>query len=375
MTKALQKLASKLQDRKESNSLRTLKNTEGLVDFFSNDYLGLAHNEELISQIDDAFETLNPKSIGSTGSRLLSGNSTLAEDVEMWLAHYLKADSGLLFNSGYNANIAVLQSIPQRGDTILYDELIHASLKEGARLSFADRYSFRHNDLQHLEERILKSKGEVYVVVESVYSMDGDSCPLVEMIALCEQHGAHLILDEAHSTGIMEEAGKGMAVALGVEEKVFLRVHTFGKGMGCHGAIVLGDQVIHDYLVNFALSFIYTTALPPHSLLSIRAAFLYLSAHPELIADLTAKLALFEQLLDTHVDCIPSQSPIRAIKVAGNERVKQVAECLQEKGFDVRPILSPTVKKGEERLRICLHVFNTEEEIKVLCATINDLLN
>ncbi len=371
MSKALTKLQSKLDQRVQSNSFRSLKTSLGLVDFYSNDYLGLSSNTHVIEQVSEELAR-HKLSLGSTGSRLLSGNDELTVKLEEILADHYKSDEALLFNSGYAANTAVLQSIPQRGDTIIYDELIHASLKEGARLSFADRFSFKHNDLEDLERKIQKSQGEVYVVIESVYSMDGDNCPLLEIVELAKKYEANIILDEAHSTGIMGEKGSGMAVQMGVHQDVLIRVHTFGKAMGCHGAVVVGHKTIKDYLINFALSFIYTTALPQHSVVSIHCIHNFLSENYELTDALMKNIQLFNSETEGVTGYINSSGPIKAICVPGNDNVKSLAVKLQVAGYDVRPILSPTVKKGQERLRICLHSFNSREEIEGLCNLIKE---
>lgn len=373
MNKALENLANKLKTRKEQNALRKLPEQRNLIDFVSNDYLGLARNVDLQKIVDQKFSASNKK-LGATGSRLLSGNDSYTTELEAYLAKFYYSESALLFNSGYNANTALLQCIPQRGDTIIYDELIHASLKEGARLSFADKYSFKHNDLLDLEKKIKLSKGQIYIVVESIYSMDGDTCDLDSICKIAQKYNASIILDEAHSTGVLGISGKGMAVDRKLNQQIFARVHTFGKGMGCHGGLVVGSQVLKDYLINYALSFIYTTALPIHSLITIRSAHDYLLKNSELVNQLRSKVSLFDESINISYDQINPTSPIKIVKVSGNDNVKSISKSIQDAGFDVRPIMSPTVKIGEERLRICLHTFNTDQEIIMLCEIINKLV-
>lgn len=374
----IQKLQQKLLDRAENNSLRKLTVSKGMVDFFSNDYLGLARSKELSETIFKECETLKGNPNGSTGSRLLSGNTEYAVKMEEELAVLFRSEKTLLMNSGYNANLAVLSSLPQKGDTIIYDELVHTSIKDGYRLSFASRFPFKHNDLQDMEAKLQKGKGDLFVVVESVYSMDGDAAPLKEMVALCERYGAYLVVDEAHSTGIMGTGGSGMACALGIEQRIFARIYTFGKGMGIHGACVAGSRILIDYLVNFARPFIYTTALPAHSMASVKMAFRYLQEHPELASALTGKIQQFKQGLPEKIiqsgRYIESNSPIQVIMTPGNAAVKGLATQLQARKLDIRPILSPTVKEGEERLRICLHVYNTDEELRLLHQSLNEVL-
>ncbi|GAB4019396.1 pyridoxal phosphate-dependent aminotransferase family protein [Spirosoma koreense] len=311
---------------------------------------------------------------GATGSRLLAGQTQLADEVEQELAHFYQTEAALIFNSGYDANLGLLSCLPKAGDTLLTDELIHASMIDGARLSYATRYRFRHNDLNDLESRLRQAAlaqpdGQVFVAVESVYSMDGDTAPLVQMADLCEQYGAALLVDEAHATGIYGPNGEGLVAEFGLTERVLARVHTFGKALGVHGAAIVGPAVLRDYLINFARPFIYTTALPPHSLLAIRGAHQYLKAYPEARLMLRERLDYFCQRVgDTLSGTVwtKSQSPIQCLIIPDNEQARAVAAEAQRIGLDVRAILSPTVPAGQERLRLCIHAFNTTEEIDQL---------
>ena len=365
------KILQKLKDRKTENSFRTLIVREGLMDFFSNDYLGFARDKELHTAILAKEAQYNLEvSNGSTGSRLLSGNSKLAEEVETYLASFFEVEKTLLFNSGYVANVGVLSSLPQKGDTILYDELIHASLKDGARLSFADRISFKHNDLEDFEKKIKRAKGDVFVVVESIYSMDGDKVPLKDIVRIAKEFNACVIVDEAHSTGTCGSHGQGLILEESLQNDVDIRIHTFGKAMGIHGACVAAEKIVIDYLVNFSRSFIYTTAFSPHSFFSVYAAFEKLYDSQSIINTLNKNIRQFSEGLQQYDAYIPSTSSIQVLKLGGNDRVKELASKIQEHGFDVRPILSPTVKKGEERLRFCIHAFNTEKQLIDLLACI-----
>jgi len=356
-----EKLQRQLAKRKSENSYRELKLNDSLVDFCSNDYLGLSR----------LLNVKNEEAVGSTGSRLLQGNYPLIEKVEQELADFHKATEALIYNSGYTANIGLFSALPQKGDVILYDEFIHASVKDGMRLSFAKSYSFAHNDVQDFEKKILKLTkeitGEVYVAVESVYSMDGDKAPLTELVELCDKYNCILVVDEAHAVGVYGGKGEGLVQSLGLEKKVAIRLVTFGKGLGCHGATVLCSKLIKDYLVNFSRSFIYSTALPPVSVKVIREAYACMKGCDQ-IELLQQNIQYFREGAK---ECklqglIPSDSAIHCIVIAGNAKVKTRSELLQDKGFDVRAILSPTVPVGGERLRVCIHAFNSKNEIDEL---------
>jgi 8-amino-7-oxononanoate synthase len=346
----------KLSDRKQ---YRSLKLPNGGIDFCSNDYLGLARSEALYVGISEAMRGITTKRNGSTGSRLLSGNSSLIEDLERKLAARFHRESSLLFDSGYMANLAVLSTLPQRSDTIIMDELSHASLKDGARLSLAAKWNFRHNNIDDLRKKLQMAKGNKWIVVESIYSMDGDRCLLKEVVELAKHLGAYVILDEAHTTGLAEQKD--------VPDDVDIRICTFGKAMGVHGACVCTNNNIRNLLINFSRPFIYTTAPSDHSVVSISCAFDFLDANLHLQGQLNSRVTYFNRNLNG------SGTQIQVVIVPGHERVTQAARQLQEAGFDIRPILSPTVKEGEERLRICLHVFNTDDEIDQLASTMKRL--
>lgn len=371
-----ERFLQKLHERKDQGNLRSLRYTEGLQDFCSNDYLGLARDSTLQTHIHEQLVHQAQPLLGATGSRLVSGHHAYIESLEHELAALFEAEACLIFNSGYQANSALLATVPQKGDTILCDELIHASLREGARLSFAQKYYFKHNDLEDLARKIQQAEGEVFVVIESVYSMDGDFGLLAEIQALCQAQGAHLIIDEAHSTGIFGEKGVGLAQAQGLHKQSFARVYTFGKALGGHGACIVGSRLLIDYLINFARAFIYTTALPMHSLVAIREGFAWIAAHPELAWVLQEKIRYFKaSLQELPPGCFLKEgdAPIQIVRIGGNAATKAVALGLQQAGFDVRAILAPTVKAGEEILRICLHSFNSEADIAALAKEIAHL--
>ncbi|MAP53618.1 aminotransferase class I/II-fold pyridoxal phosphate-dependent enzyme [Altibacter sp.] len=367
-------LQKKLLERSNGQALRSIGKPIKGVDFSSNDYLGFTTSETIYKR---ASRLLNDKRIevnGASGSRLLTGNHGLYQETEAFIAQVHKAEAALLFNSGYDANLGFLGCVPQRGDVILYDELSHASIRDGIAISHAKAYKFRHNSISDLERLIdlhKKEGTEVFVVTEAVFSMDGDCPDLVAMADMCQRSSALLIVDEAHAVGVIGN-GLGSVQEYALEIAVFARIVTFGKALGCHGAAVLGSTILTDYLINFARSFIYTTALPPHSVATVQAAYEALASQStegknSAIAQLQSNIILFRNLVEKKglSGCfMPSESAIHSCLLPGNKKVKAAADTLQKAGFDVRPILSPTVPSGKERLRFCIHSFNSKEEME-----------
>jgi 8-amino-7-oxononanoate synthase len=366
-------LQAALDKRKQESLLRKLHPENNLFDFCSNDYLGFSRSEILQSQIDagcSAYGNAN----GATGSRLISGNNIAIENLENKIAQFHNAEAGLIFNSGYDANLGLLSAIGKKEDVFLYDDLVHASLHDGMRLSLSKHYKFKHNDVSDLERLLIAqqaSDANCYVLVESVYSMDGDLAPLKEIIALKEKYNFYLVVDEAHATGVFGKQGSGLCNELNIEDKCFARMHTFGKALGVHGAIVLGSTELRNYLINFSRSFIYTTALAPHAYAAIDAAYEYLQ-NTNQIEVLKTRIEQFNALVKTDTRFVSTPSAIQCFMVDGNEAVTKASEFLKTKGMDVRAIKSPTVKAGTERLRICLHSFNSEEQITNLVKSLSE---
>lgn len=369
MEKWPKSLEKKLKLREEQNALRTLPSSNILIDFASNDYLGFAKNEDIFHETHQFLLDKNCKVNGATGSRLLSGNHKVYEETEAFIAQFHKVESSLIFNSGYDANLGLFSSVSQRNDVILYDELCHASIRDGIQMSNAKAFKFQHNDLEDLEKLILKFTSdttELYIVTESVFSMDGDTPNLEQMISIAEKYGAYMIVDEAHALGVFGNQGEGVVQTLGLQDKIFARVITFGKGLGCHGAAVLGSELVKNYLVNFARSFVYTTGLSPHSVATILLSYKTLEKEKIAIETLKSNIVFFNQekvRLGLKPIFVYSKSAIQCAIVPGNEKVKNIANQLQQKGFDVKPIVSPTVPEGQERLRFCLHSYNSQNEI------------
>lgn len=366
------RLSRVLKNRAENGLLRKLSHASNLIDFCSNDYLGLARlSDKSISDFIPSSED-NFRLNGSTGSRLLSGNSILAEDIEKYLATFFGTESTLLYNSGYDANMGLFSCISDKGDTILFDELVHASIYDGIRLGLGDSFSFQHNNLYELEVLLTKVSGNIFIAVESVYSMDGDTPDFKKLVALAEKFHAHLIVDEAHATGVFGTNGKGISVENNIENKIFARIHTFGKAVGCHGAVVAGSSLLRNYLINYSRAFIYTTALPPRSLHEIYSAIKIIEKDKTKMEQLHQNINLFNSLIIKFniKNHITSRSPIQCILQSGNNNAKNLAEKIRAQGFDVRAVLSPTVPITKERIRICLHSFNSTEEITRLVQTL-----
>lgn len=355
------KLHKKLAERIEKGTLRSLSSSSGMIDFGSNDYLGLS---TLVTNNEPS------NSFGSTGSRLISGNRGTIEAAEEKLANFFDSESGLCFNSGYDANVGIFSSIPQRGDVILYDEHVHASVRDGIRLSNAKSYSFRHNDIADLERLLEASKeSTMYIAVEALYSMGGDFCPLEDVITLTKNYSAYVILDEAHSAGVFGFNGKGFASAVSRNMDVFIRLITFGKAYGSHGAVVLCNEEVKSYLINFARSFIYTTALPEDNYARIAEIVTHQSIDLER-KKLQINLVDFRSKAGSEILISASNSPIQIIRFESVDRLRHIERSLMEVGIYAKAIYPPTVSEGSECLRVCIHSKNTIHEIDQLWAVL-----
>ncbi|UKZ78509.1 hypothetical protein TrVFT333_006251 [Trichoderma virens FT-333] len=394
-------LASILSSRSSQGRLRRLTIPSATsVDFSSNSYLSLSSNPDVkaayVSFILPHLQSSSPEAgfgLGSGGSRLLDGNSAFTEDLEKRIAEFHGADAGLLFNSGFEANTGLFACVPQKGDVIVYDELIHASVHDGMRLSRAQRIPFAHNKVYDAAtpsptngkskhpclDSLLKSltedaqvsagKKNIFIAAEGVYSMDGDLAPLKQIVECVEkrlpQGNGYVIVDEAHSTGIYGRQGRGLVCQLGLEDRIWARVHTFGKAMGCSGAIVLCSSTTRSYLINYARSFIYTTAMAFPSLASIRTTYDFLAqGHADsLVQNLQSLIrhmhTLLTQIIERHgpspelfrINPEAPQSPILPLLTS---RARSLAQYCQERGFTVRPIVAPTVPAGQDRVRTIL---------------------
>ncbi|MBK1896597.1 aminotransferase class I/II-fold pyridoxal phosphate-dependent enzyme [Chryseobacterium sp. YIM B02567] len=365
----LSHLQKALDRRKENGTFRSLRSKSEGIDFYSNDYLGLSGNKEFQQKILQEI-TNNPALLsGSTGSRLISGNSFVATETEEYIARQHQYASALLFPSGYNANLALFSTLPGRNDTIIVDEQIHRSVHDACTLSHAKKIKFKHNNLKDLEEKLERQGRGCYIGIESLYSMEGDFAPIEEIAELAYRYDAHLIVDEAHAFGVF---GYGLVAKYQLQDKIFATVITYGKALGAHGAAILTSHLVRDYLINFASPFIYTTSAQDVQWMSIKTGYDFLKIHPQLPEKLKHNI----NFLRTQGLKTPSSedSPIQAILIPDNQQLKALQQTLSEKGILTYAIYSPTVKEGTERLRICLHSFNTGEEIMELVRTIKEAI-
>ncbi len=351
-------LYTSLQKRKNLGILRELPESQNLIDLTSNDYLGFAKSLHFSEKTWSIFHQ-----IGSTGSRLLTGNHLFFEELEDKIAHWHGAESCLLYNTGYTANLGLIAALGMHKATFLYDIEIHASMIDGMILAQGKHVAFRHNDLNSLEQKLRTAQPPIFVLVESIYSISGDFAPLKEIADLCSRYEAALIVDEAHSTGICGPSGMGCVADHKIESQVFARIHTFSKALGCHGACILGSQTLKKYLLNFSRPWIYTTALPLPILSWIEASYERLRKEAD---SHQRRLHTLIHYFQKKTGIQTTQTPIQPIFKKGIENVRYLSQQLKLHGLDVRAIVPPTTKRGKECLRIVLHSFNREQEIDTL---------
>jgi 8-amino-7-oxononanoate synthase len=344
------------------------------VNLCSNDYLGLAEDERLRAAVIEAVREA-PR-LGGTGSRLLSGHLGVWDDVETEFAEFVGTEAALYFGSGYTANIGLLTSLAGRNDLVFSDELNHASLIDGIRLSGARKVIYPHLDLNALERGLRQDAipgigGRVFVVTETVFSMDGDVAPVAELVALCERFGAALILDEAHATAVHGPSGRGIGAVCekspGSRGGAIVSVHTCGKALASAGAFVCGSAVLKEHLVNHARTFIFSTAMPPYMAGQIRAALRLARAMDGRRAELLGSARrLAAGLRAQGYDTAGSSTQIVPVIVRGNDEALAAAEYLQQRGFAVRAIRPPTVKAGQARLRLSITATIPAREVERL---------
>jgi 8-amino-7-oxononanoate synthase len=356
---------------KDDDRLRSLRPRTG-IDFSSNDYLALASAPRMRRAVSAAVEAGTP--IGAGGSRLLRGNCEEHESLEAEAARFFGAEAATFFGSGYVANFAVLTTLPQRDDLLVLDSLVHASLHEGARAGRASFRESRHNDPQSVETTIREWRtqggtGRVWIVVESLYSMDGDFAPLEELVAIADRHDAFLIVDEAHATGVYGEQGRGLTAPYEGSENL-VAVHTCGKALGAAGALVTTTRVFRDFMINRCRPFIFSTAPSPLMAVAVREALLILQEEPERQQRLANLVAFAHQEIGERRGFRLSGSQIVPFIVGDNARAMALASSLQACGFDIRGIRPPTVPAGTARLRISLTNNVGEEDVRAMLAAL-----
>jgi 8-amino-7-oxononanoate synthase len=360
-----------LHGLKEDDRLRALKPRTG-IDFSSNDYLALASAPRMRRAVSAAVEAGTP--IGAGGSRLLRGNCAEHESLEAEAARFFGAEAAIFFGSGYLANFAVLTTLPQRGDLLVLDQFVHASIHEGARAGRAEFRESRHNDPHSVEATIQQWRtqggtGRVWIVVESLYSMDGDFAPLDELVAIADRHDAFLMVDEAHATGVYGEHGRGLTAPYEGRENL-IAVHTCGKALGAAGALVTTTRVLRDFMVNRCRPFIFSTAPSPLMAVAVREALLILREEPERQRRLTNLIAFAHREIGRRRGWRPSGSQIVPYIVGDNARAMALASALQVRGFDIRGIRPPTVPAGTARLRISLTNNVGEDDVRAMLDTL-----
>ena len=356
-----EKFKADLNDLAGRGRLRSLRGRSG-TDFTSNDYLGLAESEELRRAAFDAIARGVP--VGAGGSRLLRGNHDEHEALESEAAAYFGAETALYFGGGYVANFAIFSTLPQRGDLVVHDELVHASVHEGLRSGRADHVAVAHNDIDAFDASIVRwrasgGKGRPWISVESLYSMDGDSPDLAGLLAVADRHEAMIVIDEAHATGVLGPQGRGLAAACEGRENV-VTLHTCGKALGSVGGFILAPRAIRDFLVNRARPFIFATAPSPLTAAITRAAIEVSRTNPERRERLARLVCFASGELRRRCGIVPSGSHILPIVIGSDRAAVSVAASLQERGFDIRAIRPPTVPEGTARLRIAL-TLNVDE--------------
>ncbi|MBX9760779.1 MAG: 8-amino-7-oxononanoate synthase [Beijerinckiaceae bacterium] len=350
--------------------LRALAGRSGL-DFTSNDYLGLAESPELKGAVADALARGVP--VGAGGSRLLRGNHAEHEMLEEEAARFFGGDSALFFGSGFAANAALISTLPQRGDLLLYDALVHASTREGLHGTRAAHREFAHNDVGQVESqlrafRAVHAQARCFIAVESLYSMDGDLAPLTELASLAARYDAVLLIDEAHATGVLGPQGRGLSADMEGAPNV-ITLHTCGKALGASGALLLMPELLRRYMINRCKPFIYATAPSPLVAAAVRVALRMCAQADDRRAALRARISqLGDQL--TRLGRPPSGTQIQPVVLGADRRASAVAEALAAEGFDIRAIRPPTVPEGTARLRITLSSQLAPESVDALGASL-----
>jgi 8-amino-7-oxononanoate synthase len=355
-----------LDELATAGRLRALTPRAG-IDFSSNDYLGLANSPRLREAVLDAL--LGGVAIGSGGSRLLRGNDPEHERLEAEAAAFFGCESALYMSSGFSANETLFATLPQRGDLVVHDALIHASAHEGLRCGRAERAAAHHNDVDAFADAIRTWRagggtGRAWIAVESLYAMDGDRAPLDALAALADAHDAMLVIDEAHAVGVFGPDGRGLAAHLDGRENVIV-LRTCGKALGVEGALLCLPRVLRDFLVNRGRGFIFSTAPSPLMARAVGEALRICADEPERREALQARVRLAEAVLG-EAGVPASGSQIIPVILGEDARAMRVAGMLQDAGYDVRGIRPPTVPAGTSRLRVSVTLNASEDQIRGL---------
>lgn len=364
-------MTNPFQDKLDSlsalNKRRALISANG-IDFSSNDYLGLAHHDGLRQHLIESLQS--GLALGAGGSRLLRGNHPEHEHLESFAADFFGAEAALFMSTGYLANLAVFTALPARGDKIIFDEYVHASAKEGLHASTAKPSKFAHNNAKACEDAVKRARDRgaknIWIAVESVYSMDGDIAPLADLMDIANRYDAYLVVDEAHATGVHGPDGRGLSAVFEGAENL-IAVHTCGKALGQAGALVTLSNVLKDYLINTARSFIYTTAPTPLMAVAVEAALKIVRDEPE------RREALLDQITYAHsvFKHVSGETQILPLLIGDDGAAFDQAKRLQDKGFDIRAIRTPTVPKNTARLRLSITLNTTKADIDALAKAMN----
>jgi len=342
------------------------------LSFCSNDYLGLANHPQLIAALQTGAQLYGA---GSGASHLVSGHCTVHQQLEYELAAFVRKSAALLFSTGYLANLGAVQALVGRGDTVYADKLNHASLNDAMLLSRAEVHRYRHNDMAHLEQLLEQTKsGRKLVITDAVFSMDGDMVPLPELLALCEQYDAWLLVDDAHGFGVLGDEGRGSLAHFHLDSPRLIYMATLGKAAGVSGAFVAAEQVVIETLVQNARSYIYTTASPPALACALLASLAVLREEEwrrEQLRKLIAQLR--GGLSDLPWTLLPSSTPIQPLLVGGNEDAMALSDGLRARGIWVPAIRPPTVPQGTARLRISLSAAHSEADVAQLIEALHEL--
>jgi 8-amino-7-oxononanoate synthase len=372
---ALHRFSKTLERLEKRDQKRALHPRVG-ADFASNDYLGLANDPAIKEAVRDALEAGTP--VGAGGSRLLRGNCPDHEALEYEAAAFFGSEQALYFGAGYMANHALLTTLPRQGDLVVYDELIHASSHDGMRGGKATCLPAAHNDLDAYED-VIKAwrsqghKGQIWIAIETLYSMDGDRADLAGLDALAKCHDAFLLLDEAHASGVFGPDGRCLSAMLEGQEHV-IAVHTCGKALGAQGALVCASSLICDYLINRSRPFIYATAPSPLTAVALRKALQIIQQEPERRRKLLDLIAYCGHNVQKLGNFVATGSQIQPIILGENARTMTIANFLRDHGFDVRGIRPPTVADGTARLRLALNIHHDHDGLDALFACLAEAL-